>query len=146
MTRVSIPPYKLRLDSALLECHYELKNSKSDTNSRGNPHIYEHHFSGTSHNDNDENIDEEEALYSVKWYKDNEEFYRYVPKAKPPQHSYRVDGIKVDVSINHIFNAIFIQIFIQIEYVHIFYFFFYRKGVSSVKCVQFTFKSRARYS
>lgn len=40
-----------------------------------------------------------EALYSVKWYKDNEEFYRYLPKSNPPQHSYRVEGIRVDVSI-----------------------------------------------
>lgn len=40
----------------------------------------------------------QEALYSVKWYRDNEEFYRYVPKDNPPQNSYVVDGIKVDVS------------------------------------------------
>lgn len=39
-----------------------------------------------------------EALYSVKWYKDNEEFYRYVPKANPPQNSYKVEGVRVDVS------------------------------------------------
>lgn len=39
-----------------------------------------------------------ETLYSVKWYKDNEEFYRYVPKASPPQNSYKVEGIRVDVS------------------------------------------------
>lgn len=39
-----------------------------------------------------------EILYAVKWYKDNEEFYRFVPKSNPPQHSYKVDGIKVDVS------------------------------------------------
>lgn len=41
--------------------------------------------------------EEEETLYSVKWYKDNEEFYRYVPKANPPQQSYRVEGIRVEV-------------------------------------------------
>lgn len=39
-----------------------------------------------------------EVLYAVKWYKDDEEFYRFVPKSNPPQHSYKVDGIKVDVS------------------------------------------------
>uniref|UniRef100_A0A336N3G3 CSON009995 protein n=1 Tax=Culicoides sonorensis TaxID=179676 RepID=A0A336N3G3_CULSO len=38
----------------------------------------------------------QEALYSIKWYRDNEEFYRYVPKDNPPQHSYAVEGIKVD--------------------------------------------------
>ncbi|XP_026479944.1 uncharacterized protein LOC113386376 [Ctenocephalides felis] len=39
---------------------------------------------------------EGDSLYSVKWYKDNEEFFRYVPKANPVLHSYRLEGIKVD--------------------------------------------------
>lgn len=39
-----------------------------------------------------------ERLYSVKWYKDNEEFYRFVPKVNPQKQSYRVDGIRVIVS------------------------------------------------
>ncbi|ALC46939.1 beat-IV [Drosophila busckii] len=39
--------------------------------------------------------EEGEALYAIKWYKDNEEFYRYVPKARPPKTSYRVDGVRV---------------------------------------------------
>ncbi|XP_046385740.1 uncharacterized protein LOC124155724 [Ischnura elegans] len=39
---------------------------------------------------------EGDRLYSVKWYKDNEEFYRYVPRAVPHQHSYKVDGVRVD--------------------------------------------------
>ncbi|KAH8278501.1 hypothetical protein KR018_004100, partial [Drosophila ironensis] len=54
-------------------------------------------------NDRDEEDDDEEeepaeegeALYAIKWYKDNEEFYRYVPKARPPKTSYRVDGVRV---------------------------------------------------
>lgn len=41
---------------------------------------------------------ESDSLYAVKWYKENEEFYRYVPKSYPPQVSYKVEGIKVDVS------------------------------------------------
>lgn len=39
-----------------------------------------------------------DTLYTVKWYKEHEEFYRYVPKAKPPTSSYRVEGVHVDVS------------------------------------------------
>ncbi|KAH8418014.1 hypothetical protein KR222_010571, partial [Zaprionus bogoriensis] len=53
--------------------------------------------------------EEGEALYAIKWYKDNEEFYRYVPKTRPPKTSYRVDGVRVIVSkslatgaVNHI--------------------------------------------
>ncbi|XP_074098381.1 uncharacterized protein LOC141527037 [Cotesia typhae] len=38
---------------------------------------------------------ETEKLYSVLWYKDNEEFYKYVNTDKS-QHIYQVDGIKVD--------------------------------------------------
>ncbi|XP_055544012.1 uncharacterized protein LOC129729457 [Wyeomyia smithii] len=40
--------------------------------------------------------DDQERLYSIKWYKDNEEFYRYVPSAKQPIKSYKIDGIRVD--------------------------------------------------
>lgn len=39
-----------------------------------------------------------DALYSVKWYKEHEEFYSFLPKQKPPAHSYRVEGVNVDVS------------------------------------------------
>lgn len=41
-----------------------------------------------------------ERLYSVKWYKDNEEFFRYVPRYRPPIHTHKVDGIHVIVSEN----------------------------------------------
>ncbi|XP_071448177.1 uncharacterized protein [Hetaerina americana] len=51
---------------------------------------------------------EGDRLYSVKWYKDNEEFYRYVPKATPPQHSYKVEGIRVD---HHLSDSV--QIFLR---------------------------------
>ncbi|CAH4019989.1 uncharacterized protein LOC123707467 [Pieris brassicae] len=40
----------------------------------------------------------DDTLYSVKWYRDNEEFYRYLPKYDPPKHAYKLDGIKVDLS------------------------------------------------
>ncbi|XP_063532191.1 uncharacterized protein LOC134742912 [Cydia strobilella] len=40
----------------------------------------------------------DDALYSVKWYRDNEEFYRYMPKFDPPKHAYKIEGVKVDVA------------------------------------------------
>lgn len=43
---------------------------------------------------------ETDKLYSITWYKDHEEFYRYVPRGEPTKHSYRVEGVKVDVSRN----------------------------------------------
>jgi hypothetical protein len=38
------------------------------------------------------------TLYSVKWYKDEKEFYRYVPGDRPKLQVFRQDGILVDVS------------------------------------------------
>lgn len=40
-----------------------------------------------------------ETLYSVKWYKDGNEFYRYVPRDMPPAQVFPLNGVTVDVSI-----------------------------------------------
>lgn len=39
-----------------------------------------------------------DVLYSVKWYKDGNEFYRYVPRDMPPALVFPLNGINVDVS------------------------------------------------
>lgn len=84
-----------------------IHTSLSDDNN-GFDHLHNNDGSRSNSNDgggggggsgNTATSDEEETLYAVKWYKDNEEFYRYIPKANPPQQSYRVEGIRVDVSI-----------------------------------------------
>lgn len=41
---------------------------------------------------------EDEKLYSVKWYKDGHEFYRYLPREHPPGDTFNVAGVSVDVS------------------------------------------------
>ncbi|XP_052851322.1 uncharacterized protein LOC128261586 isoform X1 [Drosophila gunungcola] len=38
-----------------------------------------------------------EALYSVKWYKDGNEFYRYVPRDMPPAQTFLLPGVIVDL-------------------------------------------------
>lgn len=40
-----------------------------------------------------------ETLYSVKWYKDGNEFYRYVPRDLPPAQTFVLPGVSVNVSI-----------------------------------------------
>lgn len=42
---------------------------------------------------------EGEALYSVKWYKDGREFFRFVPKNNPQMSFFIRPGVHVDVSI-----------------------------------------------
>lgn len=42
---------------------------------------------------------EDDKLYSVKWYKDGHEFYRYLPRDHPPASLFDLAGISVDVSI-----------------------------------------------
>ncbi|KAJ8916310.1 hypothetical protein NQ315_005005 [Exocentrus adspersus] len=39
---------------------------------------------------------EDAPLYSVKWYRDNDEFYRYVPKEAPPTRVFSLPGLHVD--------------------------------------------------
>lgn len=40
-----------------------------------------------------------EMLYSVKWYKDGNEFYRYVPQDKPPVLVFPLPGVTANVRI-----------------------------------------------
>ncbi|XP_065172446.1 uncharacterized protein [Atheta coriaria] len=41
-----------------------------------------------------------DTLYAVKWYKENEEFYRFVLKERPQANSYKVEGVHVDISLS----------------------------------------------
>jgi hypothetical protein len=41
---------------------------------------------------------EGEHLYSVKWYKNGDEFFRYLPKSKPSIQVFEKSGIYIDVS------------------------------------------------
>jgi len=47
---------------------------------------------------------DEDSLYAVKWYRGDDEFYRYVPAEEPPATVFSLDGINVDVSFiqNHL--------------------------------------------
>lgn len=39
------------------------------------------------------------ALYSIKWYRNDEEFYRYTPKESPPSQTFTLPYLNVNVSI-----------------------------------------------
>lgn len=38
------------------------------------------------------------ALYTIKWYRNEEEFYRFVPKESPPSRVFVMPHLHVDVS------------------------------------------------
>lgn len=46
---------------------------------------------------------EGELLYTVKWYKGQKEFFRYIPKEMPSTQVFPLPGIDVDVSIFFVF-------------------------------------------
>lgn len=41
---------------------------------------------------------ESAALYTIKWYRGDEEFYRFVPKESPPTRVFPMPAVNVDVS------------------------------------------------
>jgi len=47
-----------------------------------------------------------ENLYSVKWYKDGNEFYRYVPQEKPPVLVFLQPGVSAVVRITNCFHTL----------------------------------------
>lgn len=57
----------------------------------GQEHTYRDNY------DSENMPNDDESLYSVKWYKDNDEFYRYMPKMKPAIQSFKMDGVRVEV-------------------------------------------------
>jgi hypothetical protein len=94
-----VPSLKYRGENVLLECQYEL-NNRSINNKYNTNEGYDTERQYRRNNYLYYENEEEETLYSIKWYKDGDEFYRFVPRANPPQNSYSFDGIKVDVSAN----------------------------------------------
>jgi len=97
LAKLVVPSMKYRNENILLECQYELNNRSINNERRGYGDETRYYRKGNNYLYDNED-ESEEVLYSVKWYKDDEEFYRFVPRANPPQHSYSFDGIKVDVS------------------------------------------------
>ncbi|KAK4884977.1 hypothetical protein RN001_001248 [Aquatica leii] len=42
---------------------------------------------------------EQVALYTIKWYRNDIEFYRFVPKESPPSREFVVEHVNVDFFI-----------------------------------------------
>jgi len=90
MDRVEVPEHPVVGTSVDLICHYKLENTRA----------------GKS-----------EDIYSVKWYKNGKEFYRYVPKDNPPSQVFNVPWITVEVSkIFHLHSPIYIELPLSLEF------------------------------
>lgn len=50
-----------------------------------------------------------DALYTIKWFRNEEEFYRYVPKETPPSQTFHVPHLTVNVSKCRCSNNIVIK-------------------------------------
>lgn len=57
-----------------------------------------------------------DTLYAVKWYKEYEEFYRYVPKDRPQASSHRVEGVHVDVIYTIILRLYLFNCFVLVRF------------------------------
>ena len=60
---------------------------------------------------------EGDILYSVKWYKDDLEFYRFVPNDRPKLQVFPQKGIHVDVSKYYYFVKVYCCLFYATRYV-----------------------------
>lgn len=43
---------------------------------------------------------EDQNLYSIKWFRDESEFYQFVPKEIPATKVFDVDGVKIKVDVS----------------------------------------------
>ena len=68
-------------------------------------------------------------LYSIKWYKDDEEIFRYIPSSRPAKQALEVVGVNIDVSIPF-------QLILLLAPCIIFWFLFSLKQKKSI-CVKF---------
>lgn len=68
-----------------------------------------------------------EKLYTVKWYKDGNEFYRFLPGETPEVQVFEVTGVHVDVSILYFKNN------------SIFFFFFFQRFDKCSICVIYSY-------
>lgn len=84
--KIFVPEAVIMGNAATLSCQYDLEQVLSKTIFFSTNFIFVNF------------IITQAVLYSVRWYFEGEEFYRYVPKESPPARVFPVSGISVDVS------------------------------------------------
>lgn len=90
---VSIPELVKLNDAFWLNCSHEqptwTQSSHLDSSSGSA------NFGNEQSSSNSKQLEE---IYAIKWYKDDEEFYRFLPNAQPKVSIYETNGIQLDVS------------------------------------------------
>ena len=80
MLELKVPSHKLVGDEATLECRY----GKHRVLMISHDHFFRFDM-------------ESDRLYSVKWYRNEQEFYRFVPNDRPKLQIFPQNGIRVEV-------------------------------------------------
>ncbi len=55
---------------------------------------------------------EGDKLYSIKWYRNGHEFYRYIPSDNPKTTIFNGNGINVDVSVQVVYLVVHYRLFL----------------------------------
>lgn len=84
---ITVPELVKLNDAFWLNCSHQQHSAQH------NYHPTETPFGISKKNDAD--------IYAIKWYKDDEEFYRYLPNMQPKVSIYETNGIQLDVSISY---------------------------------------------
>lgn len=95
---VSIPELVKLNDAFWLNCSHSktsLGLQQQEHSTTGNNNNNDQLFSSDKRDPNNG-----EEIYAIKWYKDDEEFYRFLPNAQPKVSIYETNGIQLDVSYN----------------------------------------------
>ncbi|XP_017881868.2 uncharacterized protein LOC108625990 [Ceratina calcarata] len=49
-------------------------------------------------------------LYTIQWYREEAEFYRYLPEREPPYSTFNIDGVHVNVSKSNSFDVTLVNV------------------------------------
>lgn len=96
---VSIPELVRVNDAFWLNCSHKNLIKNNNELKQSNGMLYDDGHEITT---NETTTSRTSEIYAIKWFKDDDLFYRYLPNSPSPQNAfYETQGIQIDVSINH---------------------------------------------
>lgn len=96
MLDLDLPSLAFVGDTIKLRCLFELETNK--LGDKKSSSIREINLSNSNREKTNNNSGSVDKVYSIKWYKNNQEFYRYMAYEYPKKQALPTRGINVDVS------------------------------------------------